>query len=139
MTSADLCRTSCSDGSIRRAGPRRPTGASVPTACADLVSCGTFTASPCLAVLTNHRSKLLYPSALTDTTTTDYLAVLTGTEHVRADLTRRSLLAHTSAADRAGVATAVPYAPAAVPRRIGVGDVLLVHGQLTPAWIRTSR
>lgn len=39
------------------------------------------------SVLTNHRSKLFYPSGLTDTTTTDYLSVLSGTEHVRADLT----------------------------------------------------
>jgi type IV secretion system protein VirD4 len=88
------------------------------------------------AVLTNHRSKLFYPSGLTDTTTTDYLSVLTGTEHVRADLTPQQLLANpASTDDRARTATAVPYAPADVLRRLGVGDALLIHGQLPPAWI----
>jgi type IV secretion system protein VirD4 len=90
-------------------------------------------------VLTNHRSKLFYPSGLTDTTTTDYLSVLTGTEHVRADLTARHLVSLGDDADRARIATAVPYTPPDVLRRIGVGDALLVHGQLPPAWIRPTR
>lgn len=85
------------------------------------------------SVLTNHRSKLFYPSGLTDTTTTDYLSVLAGTEHVRGDLTTQQLVATTDA--RAHIATAVPYAPADVLRRLNIGDALLVHGQLPPAWL----
>jgi type IV secretion system protein VirD4 len=90
-------------------------------------------------LLTNHRSKLFYPSGMTDTTTTDYLSVLAGTEHVRADLMPRPLLAVREDSDRASVATAVPYAPAHVLRRLHVGDAVLVHGQLLPAWIPASR
>ena len=89
-------------------------------------------------VLTNHRSKLFYPSGLTDTTTTDYLSVLTGTEHVRADLAPTQLLAANDLQSRAQVATAVPYAPADVLRRLRVGDALLVHGPLPPAWIASQ-
>ena len=87
------------------------------------------------SVLTNHRSKLFYPSGLTDTTTTDYLSVLSGTEHVRADLAQPQVLAPRDITDRAHVATAVPYAPADVLRRLHVGDAYLVHGHLPPAWI----
>jgi type IV secretion system protein VirD4 len=89
------------------------------------------------SVLTNHRSKLFYPSGLTDTTT-DYLSVLAGTEHVRADLASRPRLAVGTAPDRADVATAVPYATPDVLRRLRVGQALLVHGQLPPAWVRSS-
>jgi type IV secretion system protein VirD4 len=89
-------------------------------------------------VLTNHRSKLFYPSGLTDTTTTDYLSVLAGTEHVRADLTPGQLLAAPDDRDRARVATAVPYASADVLRRLPVGDALLIHGQLPPARIPST-
>ncbi len=89
------------------------------------------------SVLTNHRSKLFYPSGLTDTTTTDYLSVLVGNEHVRADLTRRQLLDPGGGQEAQRVATSVPYAPADLLRRLRVGDGLLVHGELPPAWIRT--
>lgn len=90
------------------------------------------------SVLTNHRSKLFYPSGLTDTTTTDYLSVLVGNEHVRADLTRRQLLDPGDGQEAQRVATSVPYAPADLLRRLRVGDGLLIHGELPPAWIRTD-
>ena len=92
------------------------------------------------AVLTNHRSKLFYPSGLTDLTTTDYISTLTGTEHVRADLTPQQPLANpASVGDRTRTATAVPYAPADVLRRLRVGDAVLIHGQLSPVWIPAMR
>jgi type IV secretion system protein VirD4 len=87
------------------------------------------------SVLTNHRSKLFYPSGLTDTTTTDYLGVLAGTEHVRADLAPPQLPGVGPDADRSNVATAVPFASAVVLRQLDAGDALLVHGRLPPAWI----
>jgi len=37
-------------------------------------------------VLTNHRSKLIYPSGLSDMATIEYVSALTGNEHVRSDL-----------------------------------------------------
>jgi type IV secretion system protein VirD4 len=90
------------------------------------------------SVLTNHRSKLFYPSGLTDTTTTDYLSQLAGIEHVRADLAPGQVLAVAGAQDRGLVATAVPYMTADVVRRLDVGCSLLVHGQLPTAWIATK-
>lgn len=87
------------------------------------------------SVLTNHRSKLFYPSGLTDTTTTDYLSGLSGTEHVRADLAPAQPFSPLNGQGRPQVATAVPYAPADVLRRLHVGDALLVHGELPPVWI----
>jgi type IV secretion system protein VirD4 len=87
------------------------------------------------SVLTNHRSKLFYPSGLTDTTTTDYLSMLAGTEHVRADLAPPQLPGVGPDADRSNVATAVPFASAVVLRQLGAGDAVLVHGHLPPAWI----
>lgn len=91
------------------------------------------------SVLTNHRSKLFYPSGLTDASTTDYLSALAGTEHVRADLTPQQLLGGTNHRARTPVATAVPYVTADVLRRLQSGAALLVHGQLPAAWIPTSK
>ena len=90
------------------------------------------------SVLTNHRSKLFYPSGLTDTSTTDYLSVLSGTEHVRADLATGQPFSSPPGQDRGHVATAVPFAPADVLRRLQVGDAYLVHGHLPPTWIPRS-
>lgn len=88
-------------------------------------------------VLTNHRSKLIYPSGITDLATVRYVSELIGDEHVRSDLDDRGwstvpderLVGRTSA-------TALPYLPASTLRRATVGDALLVHGHIPPAWIR---
>ena len=40
-------------------------------------------------VLTNHRSKLIYPSGITDLATVQYISELVGDEHVRSDLDDR--------------------------------------------------
>lgn len=72
---------------------------------------------------------------LTDTTTTDYLTLLAGTEHVRGDLAPRHLAGAAEADDRSRVATAVPYVAADVARRLQIGDALLVHGHLPATWV----
>jgi type IV secretion system protein VirD4 len=87
------------------------------------------------SVLTNHRSKLFYPSGLTDATTTDYLSLLAGTEHVRGDLAPRQLGTTDDGGETVRVATAVPYVSGDVLRRLGIGDAILVHGQLPPVWV----
>lgn len=91
-------------------------------------------------VLTNHRTKLFYPSGLSDRATTDYLSSLVGTEHVQADLTVPTWLPNgvESPPGRAP-ATAVPLLPASVLRQMNIGDMLLVHGEIPPAWIRSRR
>ncbi len=92
-------------------------------------------------VLTNHRSKLIYPSGLSDGATADYISALVGDEHIRSDLDDRSPWG-TSAADRTTgrtPANATPLLPASLLRRAQPGDALLIHGHLPPAWIKTSR
>jgi type IV secretion system protein VirD4 len=91
-------------------------------------------------VLTNHRSKLIYPSGVTDLATVQYISELVGDEHVRSDLDDRGWTLQPDAT-RAGrsPATALLYLPASTLRRAAVGDALLVHGHLPPAWIRARR
>jgi hypothetical protein len=92
-------------------------------------------------LLTNHRSKLLYPSATSDLATIDYFRSLIGDEHIRSDLDER--VGHRSAgADRyrdRSPATTVPFLAPNVLRQVKVGDALLVHGALPPAWIKAGR
>jgi type IV secretion system protein VirD4 len=91
-------------------------------------------------VLTNHRSKLIYPSGITDLATVQYISELVGDEHVRSDLDERSWNAGMDDSRRGrSPATALPYLPASTLRRAHVGDALLVHGHLPPAWIRATR
>ena len=88
-------------------------------------------------VLTNHRSKLIYPSGITDLGTVQYISELVGDEHVRSDLDERGWNARSDASMTGrSPATALPYLPASTLRRAAVGDALLVHGNLPPAWIR---
>jgi type IV secretion system protein VirD4 len=91
-------------------------------------------------VLTNHRTKLIYPSGLSDPATADYLSTLAGTEHVRGDIDEAAWLRQ--GADQASgrtPATAVPLLCASVLRQMRVGDNLLIHGELPPAWVRAQR
>ena len=91
-------------------------------------------------LLTNHRTKLLYPSGLSDLATIDYFEKLVGNEHVRSDLDdpggrpgsfdSRSMRASS---------TAVPFLTPAVLRQMNVGDAVLIHGALRPIWIRADR
>lgn len=84
-------------------------------------------------VLTNHRTKLILPSGLSDRSTAEYVSALVGQEHVRADL-HRSMQRYPH--DGRNVATAVALLPPDILRRMQVGDALLLHGSLPPAWLK---
>jgi type IV secretion system protein VirD4 len=91
-------------------------------------------------LLTNHRSKLLYPSGLSDLATIDYFRSLIGDEHIRSDLDERGAYGSGIARQRDRTpATTIPFLPANVLRQVKVGDALLVHGALPPAWVRTCK
>jgi type IV secretion system protein VirD4 len=90
-------------------------------------------------VLTNHRTKLIYPSGLSDMATIDYLSSLIGTEHVRSDLHEPSWTNAADGATSRSPSTAVPFLTPSVLRQVRVGDAVLVHGGIPPAWIRANR
>ena len=90
------------------------------------------------SILTNHRSKLLYPSALSDLATIEYFAKLVGTEHVRADLDEQRWSGGTYQDSPRTPAAAVNLLGPNILRQLQVGDALLLHGQLPPIWIRAS-
>lgn len=89
-------------------------------------------------VLTNHRSKLIYPSGITDLATVQYVSELVGDEHVRSDLDDRGWNGQLDDAGSTGTVpgTALQFLPASTLRGTAVGDALLLHGHLPPAWIR---
>jgi len=87
-------------------------------------------------VLTNHRSKLIYPSGLSDMATIEYVSALIGNEHVRSDLDEPRWGGGGERPPQRSPSTAVPFLPASVLRRMRVGDALLFHGELPAAWIR---
>jgi type IV secretion system protein VirD4 len=91
-------------------------------------------------VLTNHRSKLIYPGGITDLATVSYISELVGDEHIRNDLDDSRWIgdALQRAAGRSP-ATIVPLLPPSVLRRVGVGDALLVHGNLPAVWLAAER
>ena len=86
-------------------------------------------------LLTNHRSKLVYPSSTSDIPTADYFRSLIGDEHIRSDLDERSSYGTDRYRDRSP-ATTVPFLATNVLRQMKVGDALLIHGALPPAWIK---
>ncbi len=88
-------------------------------------------------VLTNHRSKLVYPSGITDLATVQYISELVGDEHVRSDLDDPGWnVRPDQPLTGRSPGTVLPYLPASTLRRAAVGDSLLIHGHLPPAWIR---
>jgi type IV secretion system protein VirD4 len=87
-------------------------------------------------VLTNHRTKLVYPSGLSDMATFEYVSALVGKEHVRSDLDEQSWNRAAERPPARTPATAVPFVSASILRQMEVGDALLLHGELPPAWIR---
>lgn len=87
-------------------------------------------------LLTNHRTKLLYPSGTSDMTTSDYVSALIGSEHVRSDLDEPRWGGGGEQPPTRSPSTSVPFLPASVLRRMKVGDALLFHGELPVAWIR---
>jgi type IV secretion system protein VirD4 len=90
-------------------------------------------------VLTNHRTKLIFPSGISDLSTTKYIAELVGDEHVRADLDEPIGQSNGERRPARSPSTAVPYLTPSTLRRVKVGDAILVHGALPPAWIRAVR
>lgn len=89
-------------------------------------------------VLTNHRTKLVYASGLSDLATATYFSDLVGTEHVRGDL--ENPRAGWDDDRRPGTpAAALPLLDPKTLRRMGVGDAILVHGNLPPAWVHARR
>ena len=88
-------------------------------------------------VLTNHRTKLIYPSGLSDMATIEYVSALVGTEHVRGDLDEQTWSRAGERPPARTPATAVPFVSASVLRQMEVGDAVLLHGELLPAWIRS--
>ncbi|MDQ6840502.1 MAG: TraM recognition domain-containing protein [Actinomycetota bacterium] len=89
-------------------------------------------------VLTNHRTQMIFPSGLSDSATTEYLGGLLGTEHVRSDLDEPMGTGDGDSPPRSP-GSAVPFLPPNVLRQMGVGDAIVVHGDLPPAWVRARR
>ena len=88
-------------------------------------------------LLTNHRTKLLYPSGISDLATLDYFEKLIGNEHIRSDLDNpRGIYGPTDRNRAHTPSTAVPFLTPAILRQMRVGDALLIHGALPPAWIK---
>jgi type IV secretion system protein VirD4 len=85
-------------------------------------------------VLTNHRTKLVYASGLSDLATVQYLSELIGTEHIPSELGEVGATAARNG-QRGLPSTAVPFVPLSVLRRLGVGDAVLLHGSSPPAWV----
>jgi len=68
-------------------------------------------------VLTNHPTKLIFPSGISDVSTTKYMAELVGDEHVRADLDEPSGQSFGERRPARSPATAVPFLSASTLRR----------------------
>jgi type IV secretion system protein VirD4 len=91
------------------------------------------------SLLTNHRTKLLYPSGISDLATLDYFEKLIGNEHIRSDLDNPRGISGSADRNRAHTpSTAVPFLTPAILRQMRVGDALLIHGALPPAWIKAG-
>jgi type IV secretion system protein VirD4 len=89
-------------------------------------------------VLTNHRTKLVYPSGLSDLATIEYLSNLVGTEHVRSDLDEAGWNRAGERPPPRSPSTAVALLTPSVLRQMPVGDALLLHGDLPLAWVRST-
>lgn len=89
-------------------------------------------------VLTNHRTKLIFPSGLSDLATIDYISAIVGDEHVRGDLDEPNATRPGDRRTGRSPATVVRLLTPNVLRQMQIGDALLVHGQLPPAWLRAK-
>jgi len=90
-------------------------------------------------VLTNHRTKLIFPSGLSDLSTIEYISALVGDEYVRSELEEPSARNLADKPSMRSPSTAVPYLAPNTLRRVRVGDAILIHGALPPAWMRALR
>ncbi|MDQ3690882.1 MAG: type IV secretory system conjugative DNA transfer family protein, partial [Chloroflexota bacterium] len=89
-------------------------------------------------VLTNHRTKLVYPSGLSDMATIEYVGGLVGEEHVSSDLDEPRWSGVGDRPPSRSPSTAVSFLTPRVLRQMRVGDALLLHGNLPPAWVRSG-
>ncbi len=87
-------------------------------------------------VLTNHRTKLIFPSGLSDLATIDYISALVGEEHVRSELDEPNAGGAEDRRPARSPATSVPFLSSSILRQVQVGDAILLHGPLPPAWLR---
>jgi type IV secretion system protein VirD4 len=87
-------------------------------------------------LLTNHRTKLVYPSGISDTATIDYLSTLVGTEHIRSDLDERGWIGDYSRPPTRAPSAGVPLLTPSILRQVRVGDALAIHGELPAVWVR---
>lgn len=91
-------------------------------------------------VLTNHRTKLVYPSGLSDPSSIRYLSHLVGDEHVRGQVEHRSPFGAANASDSAiAPAMSSSFLSAHVLRQLCPGDGLLLHGDRPPVWLPHRR
>jgi type IV secretion system protein VirD4 len=90
-------------------------------------------------VLTNHRTKLIFPSGLSDLATIDYISAIVGDEHVRGDLDEPNSTQLEGRRAGPTPATSVRVLTPNVLRQMHTGDAVLLHGQLPPAWLRSAR
>ena len=81
-------------------------------------------------VLTNHRTKLIFPSGLSDLSTIEYISALVGDKHVRNELDERTGSSGEGRQPDRSPSTAVPYLSPSTLHRVRVGDALLVHGSV---------
>ena len=88
-------------------------------------------------VLTNHRTKLIFPSGLSDLATIDYISSLVGEEHVRSDLDEPNGGRPEDRTPARSPATSISFLASNTLRLMEVGDAILLHGQLPPTWLRT--
>jgi type IV secretion system protein VirD4 len=90
-------------------------------------------------VLTNHRTKLIFPSGLSDLSTIDYVGALLGDEHVRSELDEPRTRSSGHGYEGRSPAAPVPFLSPGTLRRMKAGHVLCIHGALPPLWLRSIR
>lgn len=90
-------------------------------------------------VLTNHRTKLIFPSGLSDLSTTEYVGALLGDEHVRGELDEPRTRSSSHRYEGRSPAAPVPFLSPGTLRQMKVGHVICIHGALPPLWLRSIR
>ena len=83
-------------------------------------------------VLTNHRTKLIFPSGLSDLSTIEYISALVGDEHVRSELDERTGTSGDGRPPDRSPSTAVPFLSPSTLRRVRVGDAFSFTAHCRP-------
>lgn len=69
--------------------------------------------------------------------TIEYISNLVGNEHVRSDLDEVGWNHAGERTPSRSPSTAVALLTPSVLRQVPVGDAVLIHGELSPAWVRS--